>query len=58
MLILDAINLQGKKSLTFTLQCDTKDGMLVKDFVQLTERAAGYLGKDFTRFDKQLETEA
>lgn len=48
MLILDTIN----------LQCDTKDGMLVKDFVQLTERAAGYLGKDFARFDKQLETEA
>lgn len=45
MLILDAIN----------LQCNTKDGMLVKDFVQLTERAAGYLGRDFAKFDKPLE---
>ena len=45
MLILDSIN----------LQCETGNGLLVKDFVQLTERAAGYLGRDFSKFDKSLE---
>lgn len=45
MLILEAIS----------LQCETTDGLLVKDFVQLTERAAGYLGRDFVKFDKPLE---
>ena len=45
MLILDSIS----------LQCETGNGLLVKDFVQLTERAAGYLGRDFSKFDKSLE---